>query len=86
MSVQNIADCIGHIIGGQNKDDNCFAETLFDPMNYLDPEKKLVDLHIFDGASVCRKDKNIESFLSYALMYCWSRAYLPEYFKRVVIY
>ena len=24
-------------------------------MNDLHPEKKLVDLHIFDGASVCRK-------------------------------
>ena len=28
-------------------------------MNYLDPEKKLVDLHMFDGYSVHRKDQKI---------------------------
>ena len=28
-------------------------------MNYLDLEKKLVGLHIFDGASVCRKAQKI---------------------------
>ena len=50
---------------------------LFDPLNDLDPEKKLFDLHIFDGASVCRKAKNIEGCLSHDVMYCWSIAYLP---------
>ena len=28
-------------------------------MNDLDSDKKLVDLHMFDGASVCRKAQNI---------------------------
>ena len=46
-------DCTGHITGGQNKDAIFFAESLFDPMNGLDTENKLVDLHMFDGASVC---------------------------------
>ena len=32
-----------------------FAESLFDPIYDLDPEKKLVDLHMLDGSSVCRK-------------------------------
>ena len=59
MSVQNIVDCTGHITGGHKKDDKCFAESFFDPMNDLDPNKKIVDLHMFDGASVCRKDQNI---------------------------
>ena len=52
MSVQNIVDCTGHITGGHNKDDKFVAEILFDPMNDLDTENKLVDLHMFDGASV----------------------------------
>ena len=42
----------------------------FYPMNDLDPEKKLVDLHMFDGVSVCvERLKNIEGFLSYSVMY-----------------
>ena len=76
MSVQNIVDCTGHITGGHKKDDKCVAESLFDPKNDLDPEKKLVDLHMFDGVSVFIKAKNIEGCLSYSVMYCWSRAYL----------
>ena len=48
MSVQGILDCTGHTIGGQNKDAKFVAESFFDPMNKLDPEKKLVDLHMFD--------------------------------------
>ena len=59
MSVKRIVDCTAHITGGHNKDANVFAESLFDPMNDLDPEKKRVDLHMFDGASLCRKDKKI---------------------------
>ena len=55
--VQKIVNCKGHITGGHKKDAIFFAESLFDPMNDLDPEKKLVDLHMFDGASVCRKAK-----------------------------
>ena len=77
MSVQNIVDCTGHITGGHNKDDNCFAESFFYPVNYLDPEKKKVDLHMFDGASVCRRAKQIEGCLSYAVIYCWRRSYPP---------
>ena len=57
MSVQNIVDCPGNITGGHNKDASFFAESFFDTMNNLDPEKKLVDLHMFDGYSVCRKDQ-----------------------------
>ena len=34
-------------------------ETFFDAMNDFDPEKKLFDLHMFDGASVCRNAQNI---------------------------
>ena len=57
MSVQKIVDCTGHITGGHKKDAIFFAEIFFDPMNDLDPEKKLVELHMFDGANVCRKAK-----------------------------
>ena len=52
VSVQNILDCTGHITGGPNKDEKFVAESFFDPMNDLDPEKKLVDLHMFNGPSV----------------------------------
>ena len=31
----------------------CFAEGFFDPMNDLEPENKLVYLHMFNGSSVC---------------------------------
>ena len=55
MSVQKIVDCTGNITGSHKKDDIFFAESFFDPMNVLDPEKKLVDLYMFDGASVCIK-------------------------------
>ena len=47
----------GHIIGGHKKDAKFVAKSFFYPMDYLDQEKKLVDLHMFDGASVCRKAK-----------------------------
>ena len=50
-------DCTGHITGGHKKDAKFVAEIFFDPNNDLDPEKKLVDLHIFDGSSVCIKAK-----------------------------
>ena len=59
VSVQNIVDCTGHITGGYKKDDKFVADSFFDPINDLDIEKKLVDLHMFDGASVCRKVQNI---------------------------
>ena len=55
MSVQNIVECTGHITGVHNNDANFFRESFFDPVNDLDPEKKLVDLHMFDGYSVWRK-------------------------------
>ena len=59
MSVQRIVECTGHITGGQNKDVEFVAESFFGLMNDLDPEKKLVNLHMFDGASVCRKSQEI---------------------------
>ena len=52
-------DCTGHITGGHKKDYKFVAESFFDPMNGLDTENKLVDLHMSDGASVCIKDKKI---------------------------
>ena len=55
VSVQNIVDCTGHITGGHKKDAKFVAESFFDPINDLDTEKKLVDLHSFDGSSVYRK-------------------------------
>ena len=54
VSVQNIMDCTCHTTGDHNKDANFFADSFFDTMNDLDLENKLVDLHEFDGASVCR--------------------------------
>ena len=48
-------DCTCHITGGQNNDAKFVAASFFDPMNDLDPEKKLVELYMFDGANVCRK-------------------------------
>ena len=49
----------GHITGAHKKNDKFVAESFFDPMNVLDREKKIVDLHMLDGASVCRKPQNI---------------------------
>ena len=57
--VQKILDCTGRITGGHNKDAKFFAKSFFDPINDLDPEKYFVDLHMFDGASVCRTVKKI---------------------------
>ena len=74
VSVQNIVDCTGHTIGGHNKDANFFAEIFFGTMSDLDPEMKLVDIHTFYGASVCRKSKKVEGCISHAVIYCWSRA------------
>ena len=55
VSIQNIVYCTGHITGGHKKDAKFFTYIFFYPINYLDPEKKLVDLYMFDGASVCIK-------------------------------
>ena len=52
-------DCTGHITGGHNKDSKFVAESFFYPMNELDPEKKLVGLHMFDRSSLCRRAQNI---------------------------
>ena len=56
MLDQNIVDFTGHITGGHKKDANFFADSFFDTMNDLEPENKLVDLHMFDGDSACIKD------------------------------
>ena len=61
MPVQNILFCTGHITGGNNKDAKFVVESFFDPMNDLYPEKKRVDLHMFDGASVCIKAHRYQS-------------------------
>ena len=45
-----------------------FLRSLFDPTNDLDPEKKLVDLHMFDEASVCRK---IPKKIGLSIQYCY---------------
>ena len=57
VSVQNILYCIDHITGGHQKYANFFVESFFDITNDLDPDKKHVDLHMFDGARVCRMSK-----------------------------
>ena len=65
VSVQNIMDCFGHITGGHNKDAKFFAKSFFDPINDLDPEKYFVDLHMFDGASVC---KTVKKYLRLSIL------------------
>ena len=50
-------DCTGHITGGHKKYSKFVADILFDPMDDFEPENKTVDLHMFDGASRCRKDQ-----------------------------
>ena len=57
VSIQKIVECTGHITGGHKKDATFFAGIFFYPVNEIDPEKKIVALHMFDGASVCRKAK-----------------------------
>ena len=52
VSVQNIVDCTGHITGGHRKDSKIVSESFFDPINYLDPDKKIVYLHMLNVASV----------------------------------
>ena len=69
MSVQNIVDFTVHITGGHKKDDKFVMESFFDPMNDLDPEKKLVDLHMFDGYSVFIKYQKILKVV-YPLLLC----------------
>ena len=59
VSVQKIVECTDHITGGHKKDSKFVAEISFDSMNDIDPEKKLVDQYIFDGASMCRKAQKI---------------------------
>ena len=47
VSFQNIVDCIGHITSGHKEDAEFIADIFFDPMNDLDPDKKLVGLNMF---------------------------------------
>ena len=60
VSVQKIMGCTGQITGGHKKDAKFVEESFFDTMNDLDPEKKHVGLHMFDGASVCIKAKTFK--------------------------
>ena len=73
-----------HTTGGHKKDANCIVEIFFDSMNELKPEKKLVDLHMFDRSSVYRNAKKIEGCLSYTVIYFFIRAYLPEYIEEII--
>ena len=59
VSVQNILDCTSYITGDHKKDAIYFAESFFDTMDDFDKENKPVDLHMFDGTSVCRKAQEI---------------------------
>ena len=45
-----------------------FYGGFFDPMNDIDPEKKRVDLQMFDGSSVCRKVKILK--IVYLILSC----------------
>ena len=63
VSSQNIVDCTVHISGGHNKDAKFVADSFFDPTNEIYPEKKLVELNMFNGSSVYRKAKQILKFI-----------------------
>ena len=69
MSLQKILNCTFHIAGGHKKDYKFVAGSFFDPINDLDRDKKLVDLHMFDGSSVCRKAQNILKVV-YSMLSC----------------
>ena len=69
VSFQNIVEFTGHITGGHKKDAKYVADVFFDPMNDLDTENKLVDLHMFDGASLCRKSQKILK-VAYPMLSC----------------
>ena len=60
-------DFTGHITGGHKKDAKFVAESFFDTMNDLDPEKKIVNLHMFDGAILCR---NAQKYWRLSILCC----------------
>ena len=57
MSVENILECKGHITGVHKRDTKFVADIFFDSINDINPEKKLVYLHMFNAANVYRKAK-----------------------------
>ena len=67
--VQNILDCTGHITGGHKKNAKFLAGGFFDTMNFPDPEKKLLDLYMFNGDSVCRKAQKVFKVV-YPMLLC----------------
>ena len=69
VSAQKIVKFTGHITGGHKKGYKFVAESFFGPMNELDPEKKLVVLHMFNGASVLIKTQKILKIV-YPMMSC----------------
>ena len=69
VSAQNIVYYTGHITGCHKKYAKFVAGIFFDTMNDLYLEKKLVDLHMFDGSSVCRKSRKIFKFV-YPMLSC----------------
>ena len=62
-------DCTGNITGGNKKDDEFVPDIFFDPMNDLDQEKKILDLHMFNIASVCRRVQKILKVI-YPMLSC----------------
>ena len=60
-------DCTGHITGGHKRYAKFVAEIFFDTMNDLYLEKQLVDLHMFDVSSVCRK---AQKYLRLSILCC----------------
>ena len=68
-SVQKIVDCTVHITGVQKKYAKVVVGSFFGPMNDLYPDKKLVELHMFDGSSVCKKAKKIFNVVYLLLAY-----------------
>ena len=69
VSVQNIVDCTDHITGVHKKDSKFVVDTFFDKNNDLDPEKKLLELYMFNVPSVCKKAQKILKVV-YTMLSC----------------
>ena len=67
VSAQKIMDCTGRITCGHKRYATFVAEIFFDTMNDLNLDKQLVDLHMFDGSSVCRK---AQKYLRLSILFC----------------
>ena len=58
-AVLEIVDCTGHLEHGGKKDASYISELFLPHMQKLDPEKRVVDLLYFDGASNVQKAGDI---------------------------